>query len=119
MAFMGNSREPSKWRFLVIGCGSIGKRHIENLRRLGVNEIIGFDTQSARLAKVAGGYGIETVASLEAAWEQRPISGYMTITILADQGFSRSRCPFPFVRAVFEPRPEAIFWKQVAIFQMS
>ena len=60
---MGNSREPTKWRFLVIGCGSIGKRHIENLRRLGVNDIIGFDTQSARLAKVAGGYGIETVAS--------------------------------------------------------
>ena len=69
---MGNSCEPTKWRFLVIGCGSIGKRHIENLRRLGVNDIIGFDTQSARLAKVAGGYGIETVASLEAAWEQRP-----------------------------------------------
>lgn len=59
-------------RFLVIGCGSIGKRHIENLRRLGARDIIAFDTQAARAAEVAAQYGIASADSLTAAWEARP-----------------------------------------------
>ena len=69
---MANNSEATKRRFLVLGCGSIGKRPIENLRRLGINDIIAFDTQAARAAEVAAGYGIRTVTSLAAAWQQRP-----------------------------------------------
>lgn len=69
---MDKTRELTKQRFLVIGCGSIGKRHIENLRRLGARDIIVFDTQAARSAEVAATYDVETVASLETAWQQRP-----------------------------------------------
>lgn len=69
---MRSNFAPTKRRFLVIGCGSIGKRHIDNLRHLGANDIIAFDTQATRAAEVAAAHGVETVASLEAAWEQRP-----------------------------------------------
>ena len=56
----------------MIGCGSIGKRHMANLRQLGVDDIIAFDTQAARAAEAAADYGIVAVASLAAAWERRP-----------------------------------------------
>jgi predicted dehydrogenase len=67
-----NRLEAIEQRFLVIGCGSIGKRHIENLRRLGANDIIAFDTQALRAAEVAAAYGVQTVVSLDAAWQQHP-----------------------------------------------
>lgn len=35
-------------RILVIGLGSMGKRRIRNLQKLGYNDIIGFDTQKIR-----------------------------------------------------------------------
>ncbi len=40
---MDNAREPGDLRFMVIGCGSIGKRHIENLRALGARDILACD----------------------------------------------------------------------------
>jgi predicted dehydrogenase len=41
----------------VIGCGSIGERHIRNLRSLGVTTIGAFDPAPERLAQVASTYG--------------------------------------------------------------
>lgn len=69
---MGRNCHPSQWRFLVIGCGSIGKRHIENLRRLGIRDIIAFDPRAERAEEVAAAYGVEPFAALPAAWERRP-----------------------------------------------
>ena len=69
---MDNRRESTQRRFLVLGCGSIGMRHIENLRRLGVSDIVAFDTQAARAAKATAAHGVATVASLDAAWARRP-----------------------------------------------
>jgi len=59
-------------RFLVIGCGSIGRRHLHNLGTLGVTNIIAFDTQAERRADVADSLGIETVDDLTAAWKSGP-----------------------------------------------
>jgi len=59
-------------RFLVIGCGSIGKRHVQNLRALGVEDIVAFDVQAARRVEAATTLGIQTVESVEAGWEGRP-----------------------------------------------
>ncbi len=58
--------------FLVIGCGSIGKRHIKNLLALGVQDIIAFDIQAARMEEVKESFGITVLNSLEEGWEQKP-----------------------------------------------
>jgi Predicted dehydrogenases and related proteins len=66
-----NVREPSL-RFLVIGCGSIGKRHIRNLIALNAGEILAFDVQADRRSEVECQFGVEAVDNLEDAWERGP-----------------------------------------------
>jgi predicted dehydrogenase len=64
--------DPKQWRFLVAGCGSIGKRHMKNLRALGVGEIIACDLRADRRAEVKTEMGVETLASLDEAWGRQP-----------------------------------------------
>jgi predicted dehydrogenase len=52
-------------RILVVGLGSMGKRRIRNLVRLGVDRIVGFDPRADRRDEAAAKYGIETVTSFE------------------------------------------------------
>ena len=59
-------------RFVVAGCGSIGRRHMKNLRTLGAGEILGCDLRADRSAEVNTQLGIETVASLDDAWGREP-----------------------------------------------
>lgn len=59
-------------RFLVVGCGSIGKRHIKNLRDLGGVEILAYDPAAARREEVRTDLGIAAVDRLSAAWEHNP-----------------------------------------------
>ena len=40
-------------RTLVSGCGSIGRRHIENLLSLGMNSVVVFDPNDAMLEKMS------------------------------------------------------------------
>ena len=49
---------------LVVGCGSIGKRHLENLRVLGVTDLAGVESDPARRHQVAGEMGIAVFAGL-------------------------------------------------------
>jgi predicted dehydrogenase len=58
--------------FLVIGCGSIGRRHIANLQTLGVKKISAFDLQSDRRSEIEAEFNISTADSLEEAWSGRP-----------------------------------------------
>lgn len=58
-------------RFAVIGCGSIGKRHIANLKFLGVKDILAYDPQTERREEAAR-LGAATSATLDALWENRP-----------------------------------------------
>jgi predicted dehydrogenase len=59
-------------RFVVVGCGSIGKRHMKNLRALGAGEILGVDMRADRRAEVQALLGIETVERLDDAWTIEP-----------------------------------------------
>ncbi len=59
-------------RLLVIGCGSIGRRHMRNLKTLGVTNVMAFDTRAERRAEAADALGVETIDDLAAAWERRP-----------------------------------------------
>lgn len=59
-------------RVLVVGCGSIGKRHIKNLLALRAGDITAFDSQAARRDEVAATMGVATVDGLQSAWALRP-----------------------------------------------
>jgi predicted dehydrogenase len=58
-------------RFGVIGCGSIGKRHMKNLLALGESAVLGFDPRPDRRAEVEA-LGISTTAELEALLDAQP-----------------------------------------------
>ena len=64
------SRE--KARFLVVGCGSIGKRHIGNLRASGAGEIAGFDPREDRRRETRESFGIRVFPGLEPALAECP-----------------------------------------------
>ncbi|MCJ7766964.1 Gfo/Idh/MocA family oxidoreductase [Candidatus Bathyarchaeota archaeon] len=59
-------------RFLVIGCGSIGKRHIKNLLALGAKNLLVYDTRQDRLAEARSELNVDTVDNLDHAWEKEP-----------------------------------------------
>jgi predicted dehydrogenase len=59
-------------RFLVIGCGSIGQRHIRNLVTLGNHDVLAFDPREDRRSEVESRRGVSVVDSLEEAWSARP-----------------------------------------------
>jgi predicted dehydrogenase len=59
-------------KFLVIGCGSIGKRHIGNLSTLGGHELSAFDPDPGRLAEVSSKFGAKTFSDLAAALKAKP-----------------------------------------------
>ena len=47
-------------RFLIVGLGSMGKRRVRNLQRLGYNSIIGYDPRKDRCKEASEKYGIKT-----------------------------------------------------------
>lgn len=59
-------------RILVVGCGSIGERHIRNLRGLGVSDLRVFDPLPARVQQVCDDHGLSACASLEVGLATRP-----------------------------------------------
>ena len=59
-------------RFLVVGCGSIGKRHMSNLLALGVSTVIGMDPRADRRKEAESRLGVTTVSRLEDAWGRQP-----------------------------------------------
>src|SRR5437660_189779 len=66
---MAMSPVPStRARFLVIGCGSIGKRHIGNLSACHAGGVRAFDVREDRRAEVRSRFGIEVFGNLEDAW---------------------------------------------------
>lgn len=62
----------TEMRVLVIGCGSIGRRHIGNLLQLGIKDILVVDTRHERLEEVRSQFDFQAVESLEAALGYQP-----------------------------------------------
>lgn len=58
-------------RFAVLGCGSIGKRHVRNLLALGETRVLAFDPRPDRRAE-AEALGVATTGTLDAVWDARP-----------------------------------------------
>ena len=59
-------------RIAVLGCGSIGRRHIANLRRLGCDNLIAYDPALAARQQVERDVGVRCLATVEAIWELQP-----------------------------------------------
>jgi predicted dehydrogenase len=59
-------------RVLVIGCGSIGKRHLGNLKTLNAGEIFACDPREDRRREATTRFGVEVWASLEEGWKREP-----------------------------------------------
>jgi predicted dehydrogenase len=57
-------------KFLVIGCGSIGERHIRNLQSLSAGEILVHDIDSERLALIGEKYRVRTYVNFDQALKQ-------------------------------------------------
>ncbi len=58
--------------WLVVGSGSIGRRHISNLKKLGVEDIIAQDVMPERCREIEREFRIKTFDSLEKAFLQKP-----------------------------------------------
>jgi predicted dehydrogenase len=65
-------------RFLVIGCGSIGRRHIGNLMALDAGEILAFDARDDRRREIESQFAVQAVNSLQDAWAQNPSVALIT-----------------------------------------
>jgi predicted dehydrogenase len=59
-------------KVLIVGCGSIGRRHATNLHAIGVNDLLLFDTDHRRSEALASGLGVKSFNTLESAYKERP-----------------------------------------------
>ena len=59
-------------RFLVFGCGSIGRRHIRNLLGLGVEQVIGCDPSPDRRREAEAVCGVPVFATPAEGWAAHP-----------------------------------------------
>ena len=65
-------------RFFVIGCGSIGKRHMRNLQLLNAGEIFVYDEEVSRRHEVMEKFHVEGVKNLEEGWDRSPNVAFIT-----------------------------------------
>jgi predicted dehydrogenase len=66
------SRQSGRPRFLVIGCGSIGKRHMGNLRALNAGDILAWDPREDRRHEASTRYDVKSTKTLDEAWKYSP-----------------------------------------------
>jgi predicted dehydrogenase len=63
---------------VVLGCGSIGRRHLTNLRALGVRDIAAYDPAAERVAEMVVRFGVTPLATLEDGWRWGPTVAFIT-----------------------------------------
>ena len=59
-------------KFLIIGCGSIGQRHIQNLKTMTDDEIIAYRTRKKTVRKLEDEHHVKTYSDLTEALNQNP-----------------------------------------------
>lgn len=59
-------------KFLIIGCGSIGQRHIQNLKTMADDEIIAYRTRKKTVRKLEDEHHVKTYSDLTEALNQNP-----------------------------------------------
>src|SRR5712692_5860206 len=71
-------RPDQKHRILVVGCGSIGQRHIRNLLELDAAEVLAFDVREDRRREVEN-QNVQVLANLEEAWKKSPDAAVIAV----------------------------------------
>lgn len=59
-------------KILVIGCGSIGRRHARNLRELGIDDLVLYDPDQERSKSVARELQVRWVRTLDHGYREQP-----------------------------------------------
>lgn len=59
-------------RILVVGYGSIGKRHLRNLKALGADELLAYDPRPDRVQET-GERGVASLKAKDKAWTVLPL----------------------------------------------
>jgi predicted dehydrogenase len=59
-------------RIAILGCGSIGRRHLSNLQTLGFRDLLAFDPVALTRTTAAADYGVAVCATLAEVWDARP-----------------------------------------------
>jgi len=67
-----------KMRVAVLGCGSIGRRHLRNLRTLGQFDLLVFDPVAEARQAVEKESGVHAFGSLDDVWQQKPNAALIT-----------------------------------------
>lgn len=59
-------------RIAVIGCGSIGRRHLNNLAALGQADVIAFDPSGPVRRDISRSLGVDCLGELKSVWSTNP-----------------------------------------------
>ena len=59
-------------RIVVLGCGSIGRRHLRNLQSLGYTELLAYDPASQARRVTTEETGLSSLDSLDEVWAKKP-----------------------------------------------
>ncbi len=59
-------------RLVVLGCGSIGRRHLQNLQSLGYTELLAYDPASRARRMTREETGLPSLSSLDEVWAKSP-----------------------------------------------
>src|SRR5205085_1854910 len=77
---MATTATPMSDAILVVGCGSIGERHLRCLQRTGRSEVAACDNNPALLQRITGQYHVAGFADLNAALASRRFDGVVICT---------------------------------------
>jgi len=67
-----SEKNKKKYRGLVIGCGSIGERHIHNLQKIGIKDIQAYDMDKKKSKVISEKYKIKSYDDFDSALESKP-----------------------------------------------
>ena len=70
----------SQHQILIVGCGSIGERHLRCFLRTGRAEVSICDNNLTRLREIQHKYGVPTYDDVQAAWADRRFDGTVICT---------------------------------------
>src|SRR5487761_1951170 len=65
-------------KIAILGCGSIGRRHLRNLVTLGQTDLLAFDPQSEAREQVLAETGVRVCATTAEVWREAPDAALIT-----------------------------------------